>query len=180
MAKETKVMGQAEIQKRLTEYRTKVSGMTFDKLVLEEKSVVEEIDKHNAYVSQCKINLPAKNKVDAMVAIQELLERQKVQWGFAIVMAKIFKTFDPHNAPKEVEFTILDTMLRTLSSQEYTGSEDWLKCDFINSYFEPIRDEYVSISEKTYELAEKHVIIDETLRLFSERKADKAETKVGN
>ena len=170
MSKEVQVKGQAAIQKSLAEYREKIRSLKkLEDVVAEEKLITAEIDKHNEYVSKCMITLPAKNRESALQAIRILLDKQKVNWVYALVMAKLYDTFDPSTKAKEVEFTILDTMLRTLSNLEYEGHDEWKLCDTINKFFEPIRDEYVSISEKTYELAEKHVIIDETLRLFADK-----------
>lgn len=180
MKKTEKVVGQAEIQKRINDYRKKVSTMGLEELEKEECAIIEEIDKHNKYVSTCKLKLPENGRKVAFTAIQSLLDRQKMQWTYAIMMAKIYKVFDPDGDAEDVEFNILDTMLRTLSSLEYTGYEDWHKCELINDYFEPIRDEYVSISERSYELAEKHVVVDETMRLFGKDKKSNVVDMKGN
>lgn len=155
-----------ERAKKLDDYKKTLDGLTEEQLKAAEQEVVDEADKVNKEVQAARIKLPSGHK-DAFTAIRALLGKVKVQWQYASAMADMWDFWNPDKkSAGAVEYGLLDATLRYLGQLEFSGYDEWKDVSTINSYFEPIKDEYVRIASKIYDVADKHNAILEKMDAF--------------
>lgn len=156
-----------ERAKKLDEFKKSLDGLTEEQLKAAEQEVVNEADTVNKEVAEAVIDLPSKH-TDAFNAIRTLLGKVKVQWQYASAMAEMYDYWNPSKKKAgSVQYGLLDATLRYLGQMEFEGYEEWKCVSVINSYFEPIKDEYVKISSKIYDVADKHNAILEKLDAYN-------------
>lgn len=150
---------QAKRSEMISKLRSKVEKMTLEELKAEEEKLVKEIDEVNTKTMSMEFTLPEEHYEKAAEGIRMLLEEIEVPWQFAKGMQEIYNFWDPDVRPKTVVYGLLDVTLRQLGQLKFKGISQWNAVIDINTYFEPIRNEYVAASESMYEYADKHNVI---------------------
>lgn len=152
-----------ERAKKIDEFKKSIATMSEEQLKAKEEEVVKEADEVNKEVQSATIELPTNHK-DAFTAIRKLLGKVKVQWQYATAMAEMYDFWNPAKKKAgSVEYGLLDATLRYLGQLEFEGYDEWTAVSTINTYFEPIKNEYVAISTKIYDVADKHNAILERM-----------------
>lgn len=145
----------------IKDFEKSLVGKTLEELQELEKTIVEEADAADKEVAEKTFDLPEEGYKPLALAIRNLLNKKTVQWQFTLGLVVMYDFWDPEKKPEKVSYPILDGTLRTLGEQSFTGYEEWAQVVVINKYFEPIRDEYINVTEKVYDIASKHnAIID--------------------
>ena len=150
-----------EKQKQLQEFDASLEGKTLEELKAIEQDIIKEAENLDKEVSETEFKLPKKNYATVAKAIHTLLEKKTVQWQFTLGMIALYDFWDEKKNPGKVKYPMLDSTLRTLGEASFTGYEEWAAVVAINKYFEDIREEYINITEKVYDVASKHnAVID--------------------
>lgn len=149
------------------EFKKTLTDMTLEQLEELEQKLIKEADEHNEARQKMTFKLPSKNYVEAMTAIRMALNTMSVQWQYALGLKAMYEFFDPENRRTEVEFTMLDSMLRTLGNAQLKGYDQWNAVVVISDYFESIRDEYAVASAEVYVDAEKHNAVVNQMQLHT-------------
>ena len=149
--------------KQLSDFKKSIENATEAELKKIEQDVIKEADDVNKEVQETKFDLPEENYVDVAVAIQGLLGKVKVQWQYAAAMAEMYEFWNPEKKPSTVVYGLLDATLRQLGQMEFTGISEWKAVMTVNSYFEPIKEKYITVSQKIFDVADKHNAILEKL-----------------
>ena len=148
-----------EKQKQLQEFDASLEGKTLEELQAIEQDVIAEAEKMDKEVSETEFKLPKKNYAIVAKAIHTLLEKKTVQWQFTLGMVALYDFWDEKKCPGKVKYPMLDSTLRTLGESSFTGYEEWAAVVAINKYFDDIRESYIEITEKVYDIASKHNLI---------------------
>lgn len=150
-----------EKQKQLKDFEASLEGKTLEELQALEQEVVKEAEAIDNEVSNTKFELPTENYTLVAKAIHTILNKKTVQWQFTLGMVSMYDFWDEKNNPGEVAYPMLDGTLRALGEATFSGYDEWAAVVAINKYFEPIREAYVNVTEKVYDIASKHnVLID--------------------
>lgn len=152
-------------QKQLQEYKASLVGKTLDELRAIEQEIIKEADALDEKIKVTTFKLSKKNYKEAAEAIRYLLNKQSVQWQYALTYVAMFDFWDPEKQPKEVAYAMLDSTLRTLGQLQFTGYNEWCAVIAINKYFETIQEDYVNVTESVYDVASKHNIVMEAMKL---------------
>lgn len=150
----------------VAKYKESLKDMTLEQLQAEEQKIIEETDKHNEARMKLKFKMPAKNYKEAMVCVRMALDSMTVQWQYALGLKAMYEFFDPEKRSEEVEFPMLDSMLRTLGNAQLKGYDQWCAVVTISEYFEPIRDAYAAAGAEVYIDAERHNAVVNQMQLF--------------
>ena len=78
----------------------------------------------------------------------------------------MYEFWDPTKVQKEVDFPTLDSSLRYIGGLRFKGYAEWKKAVKIIEYFKYLYDEYGEVTEKIYDIAERHSAILDKLKLF--------------
>ena len=93
-----------------------------------------------------------------------------VQWQYALGLKAMYEFFDPEKRSEEVDFPMLDSMLRTLGNAQLHGYDQWKAVVTISEYFEPVREAYSKAGQEVYIDAEKHNMIMKEMELHTAKK----------
>lgn len=155
-------MDQNEKIKELQDYQASLKEKTLEELQKMEQEVMNEADEVNKEVSNKKFDMPEEGYKYVAEAVRSLLDKKSIQWQFTLTLATMYEWWDPDHKPDQIEYPLLDSTLRTLGEMTFEGYKEWAAVVAINKYFEPIRDEYINVTEKVYDVASKHnAIVDE-------------------
>ena len=159
------MINQEEKEKKLKEFSDSLKGKTLDELKELEQEIIKEADKIDKEVMDYTFKLPTKNYSDAAKAIHLLLEKKSVQWQFTLGMVAMYDFWDENKNPKTVKYPMLDGTLRALGEMAFAGYAEWAAVVAINKYFEDIREEYVTVTEKAYDIAAKHNVVMDAMNM---------------
>ena len=162
MSKETQV----EKQKAFQKYVAKIAKMNKEQLEKEEQKVVKEADKINDEVVAKKFKLQPEGYKEAAEAIQFFLDKQEIDQSLLGGLITMYEFWDPTKVQKEVDFPTLDSSLRYIGGLRFKGYVEWKKAVKIIEYFKYLYDEYGEVTEKIYDIAERHSAILDKLKLF--------------
>lgn len=151
----------------LEKFKKTLVDMSLDELRELEQKIIKETDEHTEARMKLKFKMPAKNYKEAMTAIRASLDSMTVQWQYALGLKAMYEFFDPEKRSEEVEFPMLDSMLRTLGNAQLKGYEQWCYVVTISEYFEPIREAYSTAGAEIYVDAERHNAVVNQIQLFS-------------
>lgn len=143
-------------QKELQEFKDSLKGKTLDELHELEKQLIKDADENDVKVANMEFDLPEENYKIAAEAIQKLLDKQEVQWQYALAMVAIYDFWDPNKKPGKIGYPMLDSTLRTLGDLRLKGYAEWAAIVAINTYFGPLRETYGEALEVTYDISAKH------------------------
>ena len=149
--------------KKMSEFKKKIQNATIDELKKLEQDVIKEADKVNKEVQETTFVLPEKDYRITACAIRYLLDKVSVQWQYAQAMVDMFDFWNPDEKPESVVYGLLDATLRQLGQMEFKGVEEWKAVTTVNAYFEPIKEQYIEVSTKIFDVADKHNAILEKM-----------------
>jgi hypothetical protein len=148
-----------EKQKMLKEFEESVKGKTLEELEKLESQLIAQADENDQKVSKLEFDLPKDNYKVVAEGIRMLLNKQTVQWQYTLGLVGLYDFWNPEKKAKKIPFAQLDAILRTLGQMQFTGYNEWAAVVAINKYFEPLHNNYVEATEKTYDIASKHQIV---------------------
>ena len=148
-----------EKQKMLKEFEDSVKGKTLEELEKIESQLIAQADENDQKVSKLEFDLPKDNYKIVAEGIRMLLNKQTVQWQYTLGLVGLYDFWNPEKKAKKIPFAQLDAILRTLGQMQFTGYNEWAAVVAINKYFEPLHNDYVEATEKTYDIASKHQIV---------------------
>lgn len=149
--------------KKMSDFKKTIQNATVDELKKLEQDVIKEADKVNKEVQETTFVLPEKDYGITACAIRYLLDKVSVQWQYAQAMVDMFDFWNPDEKPESVVYGLLDATLRQLGQMEFKGVEEWKAVTTVNAYFEPIKEQYIEVSTKIFDVADKHNAILEKM-----------------
>ena len=153
--------------KELKEYEATLKPMSADELRNLEKEIIDEAEKVDKEVSAVEFDLPSENWKAVAEAIRMMLNKKTIEWRFTLSFVSMYDFWNPEKFPKKVPYPMLDATLNTLGELQFTGYSEWAAVVAVNKYFEKVRDSYVEIKEKIFDIAAKHNAIMDELKLKS-------------
>lgn len=148
----------------INEFKASLEGMSVEELKKVEQEIIEKAEAIDKEIVATNFDLPTENYEVIAEAVRYFLNKQQVQWQYTLGMIGMYD-FWTDTCPGKIPFPHLDSVLRALGSMQFTGYDEWSKVVAINKYFEPLRVEYASLTEKAYVIAEKHQIVMDKLGL---------------
>ena len=146
---------------QLKAFEQSLEAKTLEELKALEQEIIKEADDIDKEVSSKEFKLDKTNYAIVAQGIRDLLNKKTVQWQFTLGMVAMYDFCDPKKNPGKVVYPMLDGTLRALGDATFTGYEEWASVVAINKYFEGIRQEYITTTEKVYDMASKHsAVID--------------------
>ena len=158
-------MNTQEKQQFLKDYADFLNGKTLEELQQIEQEVIKEAEEVDKEVNSKEFKLKNDGYADVAKSIRTLLDKQTIQWQYTVALVSMYEFWDPEKNPKKVSYAMLDTTLRTLGGQSYTGYAEAKAVVGINAYFDNIREEYAATTEKIYDIASKHNVVMEKMNL---------------
>lgn len=153
-------------QQELEEYKQSLKPKTADELRQMEKDLIEEMDKIDKEVAEKEYVMPdADNYAEIAKGIQNLLAKQTISWEYTLGQLTLYNFWDPEKKPEKINYPTLDGTLRQLGSLQFTGPEEWEAVIKINEYFKELHPQYIETTEKVYDAAAKHNLIQQELEL---------------
>ena len=140
----------------LEKYKASLEKKTLQELEEIEKQIIEEADKIDRDLTTKTFDLPKENYEIIAEAIRYFLDKQSVQFQYALGLAAMWDFWDPKVYQEKIPYPQLDSILRLLGQQQYTGYVEWAKVIAINKYFEPLQQDYIAASQAAYDIASKH------------------------
>lgn len=161
-----------ERKKQLTAYAESLKGKTLDELEKIESALIAEADENDQTVSKLEFDLPKDNYKVVAEGIRMLLNKQTVQWQYTLGLVGLYDFWNPEKRAKKIPFSQLDAILRTLGQMQFTGYNEWAAVVAINKYFEPLHNEYVNATDKTYFIASKHQAVMQAMDAIKNPKGE--------
>lgn len=149
--------------KKMDEFKKKIQNASLEELKQLEQEVIKEADAVNKEVQETKFALPEKNYQETAIAIRNLLSKVSVQWQYAQAMVDMYDFWSIEDRPDSVVYGLLDATLRQLGQMEFNGIDEWKAVTTVNAYFEPIKEQYIEVSTKIFDVADKHNVILEKM-----------------
>lgn len=152
-------------EKDLNDYKLSLDKMTNEELVKLEQDLVEDAKKIDTLVAETTYELSDENYPLVAESIRYFLDKQTVQWQYALAMIGMYEFWNPEKRPESIPYPQLDAVLRTLGNLQFTGFDEWARVVAINKYFEPLREGYVNTTTMIYDCATKHNAVMDKLGL---------------
>ena len=146
------------------DFKKSLEGKTLPELQEIEKQIVAEADKIDKEISETTFDLPKENYETVADAIKYFLNKQTVQWQYTLGMVGMYDFWDGKHQTK-IPYAQLDSILRTLGGMQFTGYEEWAKVIAINKFFEGLREQYVEVTQKAYDVATRHQMLMDAMGL---------------
>ena len=153
--------------KELDEFKKKCQSMTREQLEELEQEYIKKADEIDKETAAAMFELPTENYKNVAAGIRMFLDKQTIQWQYTLGMKVLYEYWNPEVQPKEINYPTLDSTLRTIGELQFTGYKEWCAVVDINKFMEPLRDKYVEVTEKVYDVAAHHNIIMDELKLSS-------------
>ena len=157
-----------DTQKKIEElkaFEQSLEAKTLEELKVLEQEIVKEAEEADKKVSSKEFKLDKKNYQIVAQGIRNLLNKKTVQWQFTLGMVAMYDFWDENKNPKTVKYPMLDGTLRALGEMAFAGYAEWAAVVAINKYFEDIREEYVTVTEKAYDIAAKHNVVMDAMKM---------------
>ena len=155
---------QLEMQAELEKIRQMLDTLTVEELQQLEQEIVAEAEATDKEVAATTFEMPAENYDVAAEAIRFFLNKRTVQWQYTLGMVGMYDFWGEVPA-ENIPYPQLDSILRVLGEMQFTGYEEWVRIVMLNKFFEPLREQYVNVTQKVYDVATKHNMIMEKLDL---------------
>ena len=146
------------------DFKKSLEGKSLPELQEIEKQIVAEADKIDKEISETTFNLPKENYETVADAIKYFLNKQTVQWQYTLGMVGMYDFWDGKQQTK-IPYAQLDSILRTLGGMQFSGYEEWAKVIAINKFFEGLREQYVEVTQKAYDVATRHQMLMDAMGL---------------
>ena len=151
----------------LDEFKSSLEVKTKKELEKIEQEIIKEAEKVDKELGEAKIELPTKNYENVAEAIRYFLDKQTIQWQYAQAMISMYEFWNPKVFVKNIPYPMLHQTLTNLGSLQFKGYDEWTKVVSINEYFEPLREEYIKLASKPYDVANRHELVMNALGLNS-------------
>lgn len=158
-------MTQKEFQKSQEEFKKTLQGKSQKELEAIEQKIIAEAEEVDKELAKATIKLPKDEFKNVAENIRYFLNKQTIQWQYAQAMSAIYEFWDPEKTQKNIPYPILHQTLTDLGSMQFTGYDEWNRVISINKYFEPLREEYVKLASRPYEVANRHDMVMSALGL---------------
>lgn len=155
---------QVEIQAEIEKFKKSLEGKTVEELRKLEEEIIKEAEVIDKEIAETNFELPKENYDIAAKAVRYFLNKKSVQWQYTMGMVAMYD-FWTDEKPETIPYPQLDNILRTLGEMQFTGYEEWAQIVALNKYFEPLREEYITVTQKAYDVATKHNEIMNKLEL---------------
>ena len=152
-------------QKELDEFKKKCQSMTREQLEELEQEYIKKAEEIHKETATAMFDLPAENYANVAAGIRMFLDKQTIQWQYTLGMKVLYEYWNPEVQPKEINYPTLDSTLRTIGELQFTGYKEWCAVVDINKFMEPLREKYIEVTEKVYDVAAHHNIIIDELKL---------------
>lgn len=152
-------------QQQIQEFKDSLKGKTVDELKQIEQDIIKEADALDEKIKETSFELPEKGYENVARAIQTLLNKQSVNWQYALAYIAMFDFWNPEKKADTVAYAMLDSTLRIFGQMEFKGYEEWVAVAAVNKYFEPLQEKYSELTEKVYDIASRHNTVMEALGL---------------
>lgn len=146
------------------DFKKSLEGKSLPELQEIEKQIVAEADKIDKEISETTFDLPKENYETVADAIKYFLNKQTVQWQYTLGMVGMYDFWDGKQQTK-IPYAQLDSILRTLGGMQFSGYEEWAKVIAINKFFESLREQYVEVTQKAYDVATRHQMVMDAMGL---------------
>jgi len=146
------------------DFKKSLEGKSVEELKKIEAEVIKECEKIDDEVAKTEFDMPAENYLEVAKAIKYFLNKQTVQWQYTLGMVAMYDFWD-EKRPEKIPYAQLDSVLRTIGGLQFTGYDEWAMVVVINKYFEPLREQYTTVTQRIYDAASKHNIVMNMLSL---------------
>jgi len=160
-------MEEVNKQKALEDFKKKCDKMSRKQLEELEQEYIAKAEEMDKETSEKMFELPEENYKAVAEGIRMFLDKQTIGWQYTLGMKVLYEYWNPEVQPKEINYPTLDSTLRTLGELQFTGYKEWCAVVDINKFMEPLREEYIAVTEKVYEIAAYHNIIMDALKLVT-------------
>ncbi len=124
-----------------------------------EQDVIKQIEAANTETKDAEIEIPAKCDyrgekylfAGPAALITNVMDRQKISWRFTESYKDIWEFWDSvKNAtePFKVKYAILDTTLRILGNEQYSGISEFRDVALLNEFLKTPSEAYRKLSQK--------------------------------
>lgn len=165
MAKKEKTLSPLEKNKiEYDKFVKNLEGKTKEELLKIEQDLIKEIDAHDTKVGKTSFKVKNADEMkEAAEIARYFLNKQKVQFNYAIGMVELYEAFAPDM--KTIPYPVLDAVLMNLGQLEYDGYDEWKKILKFNDFTKSYSDAYTELKARTYLLAEEHSTLQNKLGL---------------
>lgn len=151
-----------EKEKDLAKFKKSLTKKSLEELEKMEQEYIQKQDKNAEELGKMEFDMPKDNYEIVANGIRKFLDKQSVQWQYALGMVGMYDFWDPKKRQDKIPYPHLDSILRTLGGLQFTGYEEWSAVIAINKFFEPLHKAYIEATQETYDLATYHsAIMDE-------------------
>lgn len=161
-----------EKQKQLEAFKASLEGKTVEELKALEVEICKEADEVDNEIKTSTFKLETKGYENAAKAIRYFLNKQKVTWQYTVGLITMYDFWEPSKCPKKISYPVLDATLNTLGSLEFTGYEEWKMVTTVNDYFKTTTEEYRTLTEKVYDVADRHSAILDKIKIYEPIEGD--------
>jgi len=153
-------------KQELAEFEKSLKSLSLAELKAKEQEVIKAADENDKAIASKEFKLPKDNYKVVASGIQQLLNKQTVEWRFTLGMVSMYEFWNPEKFPTVVNYPMLDATLRTLGELKFTGYEEWAIVVAVNKYFEALHAEYEEATERIYDIASQHNAIIDAISLL--------------
>lgn len=140
-----------KLQEKIEGYKKWVAEniSTYEQAQEEEKKIIEKIDEFQDYLKNViytfkgGVTVNGKPIKDAVVFkyIQEFIDKMEVEFQYTKGLAEMYRFWG--SQPKEVDYQVLESTLRTLQTCKFKGYDQWVKVLAINDFFAGVRGDSI-------------------------------------
>ena len=153
-----------EQKAKYADFAEELKKMNKEELEALEKELIDNADAVDKELNDMKFDLPDEDREKIYGYIREFIDKQAYSWEYTLGASAMYSVWDVNN--KSVSYAALDSTLRTLGQLTFTGHDEWDKVIAINKYFESIHKQYVEATDKIYDVAQKHSMVIDALKMF--------------
>ena len=157
---------QLEMQVEFEKFKQKLETLNVEELQQLEQEIVAEAEATDKEVAATTFKMPIENYDVAAEAIRFFLNKRTVQWQYAHSLVGMYD-FWAEVPAENIPYPQLDSILRILGEMQFTGYEECARIVMLNKFFEPLREQYITVTQKVYDVATKHNMIMEKLDLHT-------------
>ena len=155
-----------EQQKELNKFKKTLVDKTMPELEAIEQDLIKEADAQGEELGKMEFDMPTENYEQVAEFVRMFLEKQSVQWQYALGLVVMYEFWDPKKRAEKIPYPHLDSILRTFGNMQFTGYKEWVAIVAINKYFEPLSKAYADATEETFNIALKHDAVLKAMELL--------------
>lgn len=166
---------QTKLKVDVEAYEAEVAGINdMEELKKREQDLMPLMQEHDNYLSELKYALPEEveyegkryTRRDVATSLIYFLNKAKVKWELTLGMHQLIAIWKNRDAA-DVLYRAYDATLRTLSTMEFQGDDEWRQILVVNEYMRNMHEEYTRDTSYTYYLAGYHNAILNRMQLLS-------------